>query len=302
MRQGWVVLGVLLACGSASAQPDALRGCIGTYDRAPRLPDGRINIPKLLDELADLRANTYNFLIAHHTNDWDDLRLFLPRARQQGIAVWVTLLPPSESPPRGKRFSEPFRLDFERWAEALARLSLAETNLVAWSIDDFFHNEAFFTPEYVKRYTELARGTNPRLLSVPCWYFRQIKPGTAEKYRGLFDGVLFPYRAESDARPNLTNATRVEAEVDTIRRIVGTNVPVILDVYATAHSRLGGSTPEYVQEVVRRGLRCCDGVLIYCHQDPVADAAKYRAIRAEFHDWLRTKNGSGAPAEEPRRG
>jgi hypothetical protein len=283
------MFGVLLACVSAFGQPAALRGCIGTYDRAPRLPDGRMNIPKLLAELADLRANTYNFLIGHHTNDWDDLRAFLPRAREQGLAVWVTLLPPSESPPRGKQFSEPFRLDFERWAGELARLSLAETNLVAWSIDDFFHNEAFFTPDYVKRYTDLARGINPRLHSVPCWYFRQIKPATAEKYRGLFDGVLFPYRAESDPQPNLTNATRVETEVQIIRRTVGTNVPVVLDVYATAHSRLGGSTPEYVQAVVRRGLRCCDGVLIFCHQDPVADAAKYRVIRTEFHAWLRER-------------
>lgn len=291
----WGVLGLLLACLCSRAQPDLLRGCIGTYDRAPRLPDGRINIPKLLAELSDLRANTYNFLIAHHTNDWADLHLFLPRAREQGLTVWVTLLPPSESPPRGSRFSEPFRLDFDRWAEALANLSLAQTNLVAWSIDDFLHNEAFFTPELVKRYTERARAINPRLRSVPCWYFRQIRPATVEKYRGLFDGVLFPYRAESDKQPNLTNATLVEAEVQTIRRTVGEQVPVILDVYATAHSRLGGSTPEYVQEVVRRGLRCCDGVLIFCHQDPLTDAAKYQVIRSAFHDWLRMRTGAAGP-------
>jgi hypothetical protein len=271
-------------CFHTQASP--LRGCIGTYDNTPRLASGRMDIPKLISELVDLRANTYNFFIAQHTNDWDDLKLFLPRAREQNIDVWVTLLPPSESPPQGKRYSEPFRLDFDRWAEALAKLNLAETNLVAWSIDDFFHNEKFFTPEMVKQFTDTARKINPRLLSVPCWYFRQIKPETAAKYQGLFDGLLFPYRAESQTNANLANATLVEFEVQTIRSIVGTNFPVILDVYATAHSRLGGSTVKYVQELVKRGLRCCDGVLIYCHQDPVTNAAKYQVIRTEFQTWM----------------
>jgi len=267
-------------------QASPLDGCIGTYDNAPRLPNGRMDITKLITELVDLRANAYNFLIARSTNDWDDLKLFLPRAREKSIRVWVTLLPPSESPPRGRRYSEPFRLDFDRWAEALGKLSLTETNLVAWSIDDFLHNEKFFTPEMVKRYTDVARKINPRLMSVPCWYFRQIKPETAAKYRGLFDGLLFPYRAESQINANLTNATLVEMEVQKIRGIMGTNFPVVLDVYATAHSRLGASTTAYVEEVVKRALRCCDGVLIYCHQDPVANAAKYQVIRTGFHNRL----------------
>ena len=286
MNCRWLSLIAVSLSLCSHAQLSPLRGCLGTYDHSPRLPSGRMDIPKLISELLDLRANTYNFLIAQHTNDWDDLKLFLPRAREKNIAVWVTLLPPSESPPRGRRYSEPFRLDFDRWAEALAKLSLAETNLVAWSIDDFFHNEKFFTPEMVKQFSDLSRKISPRLASMPCWYFRQIKPETAAKYHGLFDGLLFPYRAESQPKANLTNATLVEFEVQKIRGIMGTNFPVILDVYATAHSRLGGSTVEYVQEVVKRGLRCCDGVLIYRHQDPVADAAKYQVIRTEFHHWL----------------
>jgi len=58
-------------------------------------------------------------------------------------------------------------------------------------------------------------------------------------------------------------------------------------VYASSHSRLGGSTVEYVQEVVKRGLRCCDGVLIYCHQNPIKNAEKYQVIKTEFHNWLK---------------
>ena len=38
--------------------------------------------------------------------------------------VW----PPSESPPSyGRQYSEPFRLDYARWAEEIARLSIVAT-------------------------------------------------------------------------------------------------------------------------------------------------------------------------------
>jgi len=287
MKCSWLLLSALLGCLNVHAQTSPLQGCLGTIELPPRLPNGRVDLHKLLSELVDLRANCYGFLIARHTNDWDDLKTFLPRARQKNINVWVELLPPSESVPHGNNYSEPFRLDFNRWAEALAKLSLTETNLVAWNIDDFFHNEKFFTPEMVKRYTEVARRINPRLLSIPCWYYRQVKTETVAKYQGLFDGVLFPYRAESSPTMNFTNASLLELEVQNIRRTVGSNLPVILDVYASPHSTIGVSSADYVQEVVKRGLRCCDGVIIYQHQDPVKDAAKYLVIKTEFRNWIK---------------
>ena len=43
-------------------------------------------------------------------------------------------------------YSEPFRLDYGRWAEEIARLSLQHTNLTGWVIDDFYANHAVFTP------------------------------------------------------------------------------------------------------------------------------------------------------------
>jgi len=290
MKGRALLLTVALVCCCFRAQASPLRGCLGTIELPPRLPNGRVDLDRLLSELGELRANCYGYLIARHTNDWDDLKTFLPRARKRRINVWVELLPPSESPPHGNDYSEPFRLDFDRWAEALAKLSLTETNLVAWNIDDFFHNENFFTPEMVKRYTEMAHKINPRLLSVPCWYYRQVTPATVAKYQGLFDGVLFPYRAESQPTMNFTNASLVEFEVQNIRRTVGSNIPVILDVYASRHSTIGTSTPEYVREVVKRGLHCCDGVMIYQHQDPVKNAAKYQVIKTEFRNWIKEQS------------
>lgn len=259
----------------------AIIGCRGTYDAAPRLPNGRVDLDRLLLELGDLRANTYHWLIWHADTDWEDLQAFLPRAGEAGLKVWVTLVPPSESPPHTKRFSEPYRLDYERWAVEIARLSRKHPHLVAWSIDDFTHNLGVFTPARIKAIRASTREIHPQLAFVPCSYYSAVTPAFARDYAGLVDGLLFPYRHESGGA-NLTDPGRVEAEVARLRELMGVSVPIIVDVYATAHSRLGDSTPEYVEQVITAATACADGVLIYCHQDPVKQAAKYQVIRQQF--------------------
>ena len=96
---------------------ESLRNVFGTYNAAPRRADGRVDLAFLLEDLSAIGANTYNWLIWHAATDWDDLKAFLPQARERRIRVWVTLVPPSESPPHAKNYSEPFRLDYERWTE-----------------------------------------------------------------------------------------------------------------------------------------------------------------------------------------
>lgn len=267
---------------SAADRTAAIRGTWGTYAGEPRTRDGRVDIDRLLSELADLKANTYHWLIWHAATDWEDLQTFLPAARKEGIRVWVSLVPPSESPPQTKNYSEPFRLDYLRWAEEIARLSAREPNLVAWSIDDYTHNLRYFTPEKMREIRAAISRINPKLAFVPCSYFPAVTPKFAEQYRGLFDGLLFPYRHESSGA-NLTDAGLVEDEVAKIRQLVGPKVPVLVDVYATGHSRLGQSTPEYVEQVMIAGKKASDGVLVYCHQNP--SSKKYAVAKRLFHEW-----------------
>jgi hypothetical protein len=212
------------------------------------------------------------------------LKLILPRAREKHIRVWASLVPPSESPPRTKAFAEPFRLDYERWGVEFARLSLQEPNLVAWSIDDFTHNLGFYTTNYLKKILEGARAINPRLAFVPCSYLPKITPGFVKDYGPLLDGILFPYRHES-AGANLKDPSLVEAELKQIKALVGPSFPVILDIYATAHSHLGATTPEYVEQAMVAGRKAADGVMIYTHQDPVKNPEKYEIIKRQFGAW-----------------
>jgi hypothetical protein len=265
-----------------------VKGSFGTYDREPRGSDGRVDVDRLISELVEIRANTYNFLIWRRSTDWEDLKRFLPLARKKNIMVWVTLVPPTESPPHAGQYSEPFRLDYERWAVEIAKLSKKHRNLVAFSIDDFTHNLAFYTPQRMRQILNNAHEINPKLAFVPCLYYRAVKQ-IARDYEGLFDGILFPYRHESD-KSNLTDASLVEPEVNEFRKRFGPSMPIIVDVYATAHSRLGDSTPEYVRDVMTAAKQCADGVLIYCHQNKKKNPEKYAVIKKLFHTWSADAN------------
>ena len=101
----WLCL-VAIASAATPAAGDrtaALRGSFGTYAGSPRGADGRVDVERLVAQLVDLRANTYHWLIWTALTDWDDLRRFLPRAREHGILVWACLVPPTRGTSRTTR-------------------------------------------------------------------------------------------------------------------------------------------------------------------------------------------------------
>jgi hypothetical protein len=266
------------------ARRQVLRGTLGTYCGMPRRPDMTIEVEKLVEQLVDVKAQVYSICVHWGERDWDDLQTMLPMLRKHGINVWASIVPPSESKPRLKMDAEPFKQDYVRWAEEIAKLSLREPNLVAWSIDDFTHNLQTYTPEYTKRMLDAAQAINPKLAFVPCSYYKAITPEFAKVYAPMLDGILFPYRHESGGS-NLKEWDLVESEVKRVRELCGEGFPVVIDVYATAHSKLGPSTPEYVEQVMILGRQFADGVLIYKHQDPVKERPKYEIIKRLFTKW-----------------
>jgi hypothetical protein len=80
----------------------------------------------------------------------------------------------------------------------------------------------------------------------------------------------------------------VESELSAIKHQVGNDFPVILDIYASAHSRLGDTTPGYVEQAMVAGHRAADGVMIYRHQDPVKNREKFEIIQRLFGQWSQT--------------
>ncbi len=190
----WGVAGLAVAQDKAPASPIYPRLHFADYDSEPRRADGHVDRDALLARLKELRVTTYYWLVWHAATDWDDLKLFLPKAAQANLQVWVYLVPPTESAPQeGNVYPEPFRLDYGRWAEEIARLSLQHTNLTGWVIDDFYANHAFFPPAAVRDFQRRAKGINPRLVFLPLMYYGEIRRPFVEDYREVIDGVVVAY-------------------------------------------------------------------------------------------------------------
>ena len=172
---------------------------LADYDSEPRRADGHVDGDVLLARLKELHVNTYYWLVWHAATDWDDLKLFLPKAAQANLQVWVYLVPPTESAPQyATTYPEPFRLDYGRWAEEIARLSLQRTNLTAWVIDDFYANREFFTPAAVHEFRNRAKRLNPRLAFLPLMYFGEIRRPFVRDYHDVIDGVVVAYPQDRD--------------------------------------------------------------------------------------------------------
>jgi hypothetical protein len=181
------------------ASRELFREHLADYNSELRRADGRVDVEAMAARLKELGVTTYYWLIWHAATDWDDLKLFLPKAAQAGIEVWVYLVPPSESPPTyGSQYSEPFRLDYSRWAEEIARLSLKHPNLTAWVIDDFYANREFFTPAYLREFQRRSKAINPRLAFLPLMYFDEMRAKFVEDYREVIDGVVVAYLQDRD--------------------------------------------------------------------------------------------------------
>jgi hypothetical protein len=100
----------------------------------------------------------------------------------------------------------------------------------------------------------------------------------------FIDGILFPY-LHASGKENLTDTDRVAFEVDTIRKVTGDRVPIILDVYASPHTGMPPTTPAYVKTVMEEGRRSADGVHVYRHQDRQKEPEKYEIIKQLFRAW-----------------
>ncbi len=190
----------MLSCAAALGQARApvARPHLADYDAELRRADGRVDIEAMVRRLEELHVTSYYWLLWHATSDWDDLKLFLPRAAEARIEVWVYLVPPSEGPQGGYPASEPFKLDYVRWAEEIARLSFQQTNLTGWVIDDFYANRKFFTPDYVRKMQARARQINPRLAFLPLMYFPEITAEFVNNYQAIIDGVVVAYPQDQD--------------------------------------------------------------------------------------------------------
>ncbi len=213
----------LLAAADDPVRP-ALKLSSASYAGAIRGADGHVDVKAMAARLKELGVHTYYWLV-NVPGDWESLQEFLPEAAAMNLQVWPYLVPPSESPPHVKYYSEPYKLDYPRWAEEIARLALQFPNVTAWVIDDFYANRALYTPEYVRGMQARAHAVNPKLAFLPLMYFNEIDRSFVENYGPAVDGVVVAYpqdRGEIDQAWAMLNDV-AKAAVGDIRFPVATH-------------------------------------------------------------------------------
>jgi len=257
-----------------------LLGTLGDYDSEPRTPDERVDIPRLIEQIRTANMNMYDFLIWHKPTDWEDFQAFLPEAQKAGIKVWVTLCPPSEQG-GNMPHSEPYRLDFIKWADEIGKLAARYDNFVAMVIDDFVSsgNARLFTPDYVQEMVATLRAHRPDMAFLPVVYSNTVgSTRWIEAYGPHIDGIVFPYR-------EYVTGDRLQEQLEACRRWIGPERLLLTNVYASGSG--GGAAPERTARYMRNTLTVSrhhsDGIRIYClPKEKLLEDPRY-AVTAELY-------------------
>jgi hypothetical protein len=224
------------------------RGIISAYGGMRYKPDDTPDIEGTLSVVEDLGANCYTYLIhSHSEKELAALGEFCKEARVRGIEVWVYLVPPSEALPG----YPPFGLDYLKWAEAIAEISLQHPNLTLWMIDDFDGNLSFFTIDYTRRIYERTKEINPNLFFGVCVYHESLDKFVKNGYLAYIDALLWGYQHSSFLYPDCgiyPNTLPLE-----INDYLKTGKIAIPCIYFTAHSSWPLNRPirEYLEKAMR---------------------------------------------------
>ncbi|MBN2102285.1 MAG: hypothetical protein JW716_05440 [Candidatus Aenigmarchaeota archaeon] len=240
------------------------------YDNEPRLGDGHINVSGMVYWIKASNSNTYNYLIWHSEYDWEDLPGFLEEAEKEGIDVWITLSPPQET------VSQPFGIDYMKWAEEISKLSLEYPCIKAWSIDNILlfasaENEQYFSGVFSK-----ARGINPKLEFIPVVYYSDVQSANFGVYGKYFNGVQFYYKVFPSAE-GFGGYQQAEAQIKGLRSIYSGKI--IFGIYATPWQEAYPTTANYVKELIKIAKENADGVVIYTMQ---TEGEKFDVIKEGF--------------------
>jgi len=256
-------------------------GTIASYAMEPRGKNGKIDIPKLIELLKQAGITTHCYIMhAKREYTLSQFRELLAAAEKAGIKIWTTLLPPAED----GALVIPHGLDYVKWAEELARLSLQYPNFELWTMDDFSHEMGFFTPSYVSRFTSAARAINPKLAFGVCVYYPALRPFVEKGYGPMVDAVYWGYRSESVAFGG-TSSKELTAEIEHYQKLLPGKA-VFPIIYVSRHSRWPPDLPtlEYIEDCLTISWHKTGTAFMYCLPlDP--DNPKYHLVKRLIATW-----------------
>ncbi|MBC7328117.1 LamG domain-containing protein [bacterium] len=251
------------------------RGIISAYSGMRYKPDGTPDIETMISLLKDLGVNCYTYLIAYRSlQELPALGDFCQRAMKEGIEVWAYLVPPTEAP----KDYPPFGLDYLKWAEAIAKISLEHPNLTLWMIDDFDANLSFFTLAYTQQIYETSKRINPNLLFGVCVYHENLADFIHKGYLAYCDAILWGYQHNSSLYPDCgLFANTLPTEINDYLKTGKIAIPCI---YFTPHSSwpLGRPIREYLEEATRIAFE--QSGIVWVFTTPSPDSMQYDVVKS----------------------
>lgn len=248
---------ILLAAQHGLAQTSKMHA-LGTAPCAWAKPlsgaDGKLDVSATI---RDLRENGFNCMaqVIEGTppNSYDDLKRLLPAAGRAGISVWPVIIPPSEG-----ASSLPYKSDYVKWAQALARLSLKYPSLRGFNIDDYLSgvSSKTFTRAYTCQLYHAKQQINPKLLFTPTLY--ELDRGVANRLAGCVDGAWLWFT-------NLEHNDGMRTLLEDSRVVVAGRFPVYSGVYASSTSwhKQAPPAPRLLRDALEIGCRYADGAIIW---------------------------------------
>lgn len=250
------------------------RGIVSAYAGMRYLQDGTPDIQATISLLKDLKVNCYTYLIAYRSDkELASLGDFCDKALKERMEVWVYLVPPSEAPQNGEKpISErkypPFDMDYLKWAEAIAKISLEHPNLTLWMIDDFDSNLGFFTLDYTKQVYQTTKKINPKLLFGVCVYHENLENFIKAGYLNYVDSLLWGYQHNSSLYPDCGfSPNTLPLEINDYLKKGKIAIPCI---YFTPHSSWpkGRPTKEYLEKAMDIAFEQAGIVWVYTTPTP----------------------------------
>jgi len=205
------------------------------------------------------------------TFDWKAFKTFVAEAQPAGIIVWAILIPPSEG---GN--SPPFKKDYVRWVQELARLSVKYPCLKGVNIDDFYWDTKFFTPQYTCSIYSAKQRINPRLQFAPTVY--GLDADFAQNYGSCVDGVWLWWR-------NLEGNVGLDVWLKNSRQVINNQFPIYGGVYAgmTHWHKEGRPEAGVVRGAVETTCRFADGAILWqmalAPPNPLLDVARSFGVK-----------------------
>ena len=261
------------------------RGIISPYWGMIYTKDGIPDIDKMIERLKALGVNCYAYLIAYRSEkELEKLPEFCKKARDENIEVWVYLVPPSEAPinrfkPIEERKYPPYDMDYLKWVEKIAQISLENPNLTLLMIDDFAHDLKFFTIDYTKKIYEKIKTINPKLLFGVCVYYEEIENFVKRGYIPYFDAVLWGYQHNSRIEPECgLSAKSLSIQINKYYKMCPDKI-IIPCIYFQPHSSWpkGRPTEEYLKEALKISFE--EAGICWIFVTPLPGEFKYDLIK-----------------------